>query len=127
MLLVETYIGPSSIEGLGLFAKEKILKGTKTWEFVPGIDVKFTKEKLDTLTIPAQNYLKRYCYINQVTGLYVLCSDNDRYINHSNNPNTKNFNFDLDEGTTEAIRDIMPGEEITTNYKEFDTTIEDFM
>jgi len=39
MILVRTYLAPSSIDGLGLFAAEDIPKGTITWEFYSEIDI----------------------------------------------------------------------------------------
>ena len=49
----------------------------------------------------------------EITLLRVLSSDDDRFTNHSNDPNT------LEEGGYEsyAIRDIQAGEEITWNYR----------
>jgi hypothetical protein len=39
MLNVKTKIGPSSIEGIGLFSNEYIPKNTLVWTFVKGVDV----------------------------------------------------------------------------------------
>ena len=54
-------------------------------------------------------------YTDVVTGNFILCSDDAKYMNHSDTPNTRT------EGhQTVATADIQPGQEITCNYFEFD-------
>ena len=43
----------------------------------------------------------------------MLSSDDDRFTNHSDDPNTK-----CQGQSTFAVRDIQEGEEITNNYRE---------
>jgi SET domain-containing protein len=50
MLLVKTTIGPSQIEGIGIFAAEPISKGVPVWEFNPHIDVLLSKEDIKKLS-----------------------------------------------------------------------------
>lgn len=40
-LLVNAQVRPSTIAGLGLFAVERIAKGTRVWEFTPNFDQEF--------------------------------------------------------------------------------------
>jgi uncharacterized protein len=54
-----------------------------------------------------------------VSGCYILCTDDARFINHSSQPNTIDTQ-EGEEGLTIAARDIQPGEEITSNYEAFD-------
>ena len=60
---------------------------------------------------------------------YVCCGDNDRYINHSEQPNTEDLGFEErvfeGEGITIAARDIQPGEEILSDYRSFDADARD--
>lgn len=118
MLLVKTKIAPSKIAGIGLFADEHIPKGTLTWKFVPGFDLRFTKEELEKLPEIAQDFAKKYAYLSKDTGYYILCTDNARFYNHSDNPNTGRVELKgtLGEGGDIAIRDIKKGEEMTYNY-----------
>jgi hypothetical protein len=59
MLLVKTKIGPSAIQGIGLFADQFIAKGTHLWEFTPGLDVQITFTQLKTLSPTAKaSFLK---------------------------------------------------------------------
>ena len=120
MLLVKTNVAQSPIEGLGLFADQFISKGTVVWEFEPGLDILIDKNKLVELPSVARDYLQRYAYLNG-RGEYVLCFDNAKYFNHSFTPNTRNMQL---AGKSEMIdiacQDIQSGDEITTNYMEFD-------
>ena len=50
--------------------------------------------------------------------MYVLCFDDARYFNHSDNPNCKTIeSLDDKEGVEIAGKDIQKGEELTVNYK----------
>lgn len=122
MLQVETYLNISEIHGVGLFAAEKIPEGTKIWEYTPEIDIILTREQIEFLCDSAKKQLYNFTYIN-FAGKHVLCADNARFMNHSDSPNTKNIGFTLEnEGITIALKDILKGQEITTNYHEFDPT-----
>ena len=116
MLLVKTTIGPSKIHGIGLFATEFIAKGTMIWDLHAGFDLELTIEQLNSLPEIARDTLMFYCYPD---GKYfVICLDDARHMNHSENPNTGNH-----ETGTIAIRDIHSGEEITCDYQEvYDST-----
>lgn len=120
MLLVETYIGESKIHGLGLFAKNKILKGTKIWELTPGIDIKIGKKQHEALPEIPRKYIHTYSYRDKITGDYVLTGDNDRFTNHSDNPNSKCIGFGSNAEITVALRDIAQNEEITVDYREIE-------
>jgi uncharacterized protein len=120
MLLVKTFVANSEIHGLGLFAAEDIPKGTEIWRFVPGIDIKIPPSVVENLDPIRKEYILNYTYVNKVTGEHILPADSDRYTNHSKNPNTQNIGFAQEEGVTVATRNIKKGEEITTNYNEFE-------
>jgi uncharacterized protein len=118
MLIVETYIGPSQIHGTGIFTKHALRKGQVVSRFMPPFDAQFPQELFEALSPVEQNYLKMYAYRSKFTKLWILHGDNDRYMNHSPNPNTT---MDPD-GSSEnvALRDIAAGEELTCDYAGFD-------
>lgn len=114
MLKVKTSIRKSEIAGNGLFAEEDIREGTVIWTFVQGFDVVFTQDQIKALPEAAQEYLSHHVFIKD--GKIIFSADNDRFTNHSNNPNTA---FAPD-GSFVAVRDIPNGTEITIDYKSFD-------
>ncbi len=125
MLLVKTKIAPSKIHGLGVFADEFIAKGTVTWRLAPGYDFFLTREEFDIFPPAAQEHFLNYCYIDSHTEMYVLCFDNEKFMNHSDEPNIIEGGFQSDFGIVDiSARDIHPGEELVCNYREFDLDAE---
>lgn len=124
MLLVRTYLAASAIHGIGLFAAEPIAGGTTIWEFTPGFDLDLSEADLDRLSKPCRVRVLEYAYFNAARQRYILCSDDARFINHSDTPNTidRGFGAADAEGTTVAARDIQSGEEITSDYRSFETS-----
>ena len=119
MLLVKTYLAPSRIHGIGLYAGEPIRSGTVVWRLHPAIDVELTDADLAALSAPAREQIRRYTYVDLVRGKHVLCGDDARFFNHADHPNCHDFP-DADGGTTVAARDIGEGEELTSDYSRFD-------
>ncbi len=117
MLLVKTKIGKSDIHGTGLFADEFIPKGTVTWEWNPLIDIAFDKSVVESLPDIQKDYLLYYAYLDKDLNKLVLCSDNQRYINHS-----KKTNVDSTPRKDVANKDIFPGDELLCDDKLFDNT-----
>ncbi len=117
MLLVETFVGPSKIEGVGVFAVQRIKKGTLLWEYRPKLDLSFSKEELHDLPVSIRSLLTRYAYPHhEIEGLLIIESDNGRFMNHADVPNT-DFRPQI---AAYALTDIELGEEITCDYREFD-------
>lgn len=123
MLNVKTTVQASTIEGLGLFAAEKILKDTVIWKFDPRFDIFFDPEEVKKMEPLQRYFIDRYAYLSTTTGKYVLCADDARFMNHS----VHNSNVDIvpfpGEPETRAVakRDIESGEEILVNYREIDS------
>lgn len=113
MLLVNAKSGPSRIHGTGLFAQEFIPKGTKVWEFRPGFDVAITEADLGRLPSASREQAVYWSYFHLATRTFVMSSDDDRFTNHSDDPNTR-----VVDRCTVAVRDIQLGDEITNDYNE---------
>ena len=113
MLQVKTYLDKSLIHGLGVFADQDIPKGTLVWRFNPLVDKIVTAEKLPEIE---EKFVQMYAYYDTQLNKFILPVDNDRFTNHSDNPNTS----PLPNGKMVAIKDIKAGEEITSNYYEID-------
>ncbi len=121
MLHVKTWLAPSAISGIGLFANEYIAKGTVIWTFHVGFDIRIPTDEIVKIPQAAQDKFWKYAYLNGETKKYVYCSDDARFFNHSDDLNTCDAETpDGDEdGATIAVRDILPGEEITCDYGTF--------
>lgn len=118
MILVKTKIGPSKIEGIGLFADQNISKGTIIWKFVPNFDHEISVEEFNKLPALAKSKIMHHSIKDGER--YVSFGDDARFFNHSNKPNTKGVEASDGYGYTVASRDIEKGEEITANYRDFD-------
>jgi SET domain-containing protein len=114
MLIYKTYLDKSTIPdaGLGCFATEFIPKDSKIWEFNPEIDRVF--DSTHHFSEIEKDFLHTYCYM--YASKYYLCVDNSRFINHSIEPNTYESQ---EHQATYALKDIQPGEEIFSDYKNF--------
>jgi uncharacterized protein len=112
MLLVDARAGISKIHGIGLIAHEFIPQGICLWVFRPDFDLVFTEEQLQALPPAPQRQVRQYCYYHPAKQRYILCSDDARFTNHSDDPNMSDggdINY--------AVRDIQVGEELTWNYR----------
>ena len=117
MMTVPTYIGPSAIEGVGVFAATPICAGAAIWRLSEELDLLLTEAELAQLPALQRDFIDRYGYPHMTRpGLTVLEFDNGRFMNHDPRPNTDFTSPDLGW----AIRDIAEGEEITCDYGEFD-------
>jgi uncharacterized protein len=119
MLLVKTFLAPSKIHGIGLFAAEPIRKGTVLWRMNPLIDIELTEAQVRTLAPPAREQLEKYTYTDLVRKRLVLCGDDARFFNHDDAPNCLDYP-DAEGGKTVASRDIAVGEELTCDYAQID-------
>lgn len=119
MLKVRTRIGKSGIHGTGLFADQFIPKNTITWEYTPGLDIDLTKETVDSLNPLQKQYILYYSYFDNNRGKYILCSDNQRFINHTTQKDKENVLSTPDKDI--AFRDIQIGEELLCDYNKFDS------
>lgn len=114
MLKVKTYLDKSSIQGMGCFAAEPIVKGQLIWEFNPLIDKVFNESTVKLFSDIEREFVFTYSY--KYDDMYYLCNDNARFFNHSIICNTYE---DVVEYKTYASKDISIGEEILSDYNFF--------
>lgn len=123
MLMVKTKIGPSTIKGagLGLFADQDIPKGMTTWRFMPGLDLVVPEYTLLQLSEASRAMFLNYCYVDKHTKHFILCFDDERFINHSKEPNIVQTKAESEiEGFEIAACDIKKGDELFCDYESFD-------
>lgn len=115
MLCVPTYLASSRIAGVGLFSATALPRGARIWEYTEGVDWRIPPSELMAFPEPFQGWLRHYLFLDD-DGLYVLCGDNAKFMNHHPDPNCS----DADARFTITLRPIRAGEELTCNYFEFD-------
>ncbi len=114
MMCVRTYLAPSSIHGIGVFAAEDIPADSITWQYTPGLDVALSFEQVRNQSPIILEFLRHYLYVPKtISGIYILCSDNGRFINHSDTPSLVT---DPHQESDRTVRLIRKGEELTCNY-----------
>lgn len=116
MLLIETKLRASGIHGIGLFATAPVAAGQVVWRFTCGFDLEVDPSELDQLRTCERERLLHYGYIDRVLNRFILCCDDARFINHSASPNIASDRSIDPRGVDIAIRQILPGEEITLDY-----------
>ena len=122
MLLVDTYLAPSQIHGIGLFTREFIPEGKLIWTFNSTFDRCITNESKILLPEHIQTYIEVHGFRDLTTGLWILDGGNDLHVNHSDSYNVEERG-EIIGGVTRnlyANRDIRADEELTQNYLEFD-------
>ena len=114
MLTVKTYLAPSAIHGIGLFAAETIPANEIIWQYSEHID-KIYSEALFLHLCQNLNLYTLQHFLNSTYkrgGRYFYLTDNSRFINHSEQANIA---F-IDDYTEVSLREINSDEEILENY-----------
>ncbi len=96
--------------GFGVFATQRISRGTVTWAADP-LDRRIPMPPPDWMSGTLLARLHHYTWLDGA-GWRVLCWDHGRYVNHSCAPNCGG----TDAGFEVALRDILPGEQLTNDY-----------
>jgi SET domain-containing protein len=114
MLTVETELRPSAIHGIGVFLLEDVREGQLVWRFDSRIDRVFADAELEEMPESLRRFLTVYSTYHEKSGLWVLCGDNGRHFNHSDEPNT--ISLGVAFGDDVAAADLPAGTELTTDY-----------
>lgn len=115
MMLVDTELRPSGIHGTGVFLLQPVRKGDLVWQFDSRIDRVYSPDEAATLPEHLQRFLSTYSTWHEQVGLWVLCGDNGRHFNHSDNPNT--ISDGIAFGRDIAAVDLPAGTELTSDYR----------
>ena len=115
MMMVETELRPSDIQGIGIFLLEDVRAGQTLWRFDSRVDRIYTEAELSGLPPATGAFLRRFSTWHEPTGLWVLCGDNGRHFNHSETPNTVSQGIAFGEDV--AAQDLPAGTELTSDYR----------
>ena len=98
-------IRPSRISGRGVFARRQFGKGEVVFRW--DLSRKIRRDRIDALPSEEHHFLNPFD-----DDFFVLVGEPERYVNHSCANNTRVEHF-----TDVAERDILPGDEITSDYR----------
>lgn len=123
MMMIKTFVAPSEIQGLGVFAGEFVPEGGELWVLNPKFDVLIHPGEIEDFPSHMRDYVERYSYPHlELAGVRVIDCDDGKFMNHSERSNTDFRLFDRGY----ALVDIAVGDEITCNYFEFDPAFKGF-
>lgn len=115
MMMVDTELRASRIQGVGVFLRESVSKGQLIWRFDSRIDRIYADPELASLPERTQEFIRTYSTWHEAMAIWVLCGDHGRHFNHSNNPNTLSHGIAL--GDDVAACDMSAGQELTSDYR----------
>jgi uncharacterized protein len=105
-------IRPSRISGRGVFARRRFSEGEIVFRW--DLSRKVRRDRVDSLPPEERHFLNPFD-----DELLVLLGEPERYVNHSCAGNTR-----IERFTDVAVRDIHPGEEITSDYRSGNVAID---
>jgi SET domain-containing protein len=124
MLMVRTRLHEFAPGDIGLVALEDIPEGAITWQFHPAFDKLLCQADINELPQPLRDETLLYAYLDPRLKNYVVCGDNAKFMRHSENPNNagryKVVRGLADFGISVATRLIRAGDELTSDWREFD-------
>ena len=127
MLLIRTFLKEIAPREIGLFAGEDLPKpGTLVWRFDARFDKTYSRADVHEMPVVFREPFLQYAYLDIRLGLYVLCGDDAKFLLHSETPNTDGrykvitANGGVDFGTAVTNRPIKAGDQLTSDWREFD-------
>ena len=96
---------PSHISGRGVFARRRFARGEIVFRW--DVSRKIRRDRVDSLPPEEHHFLNPFD-----DEFLVLLPEPERCVNHSCDSNTR-----IERFTDVAVRDILPGEEITSDYR----------
>jgi hypothetical protein len=96
--------------GYGVVATCLIPRGTITW-VRDDLDRAFSAAQVAQMAPLYHAIVAKYCFVD-ARGNFILCWDLARYLNHACDPTCRSAGYDFEL----AMRDILPGEELTDDY-----------
>ena len=85
--MIEHYVAPSPIHGLGVFAAAFVPQGAKVWEYHPAIDRIIPVSDLAGLPDHVIERIETHGEYLPEQNAFVITADGDYYMNHCDDPN----------------------------------------
>jgi SET domain-containing protein len=112
LLVVEHFVAPSAVHGLGVFSKHFVPKGALVWRVHPAIDREIHRTELNDLPLHVVQKIQTHAEYLPSRDVFRLGADGDYFMNHSDDPNL------IDAGESMyAARDILAGDELFCDYR----------
>jgi SET domain-containing protein len=121
MIHIAYTLKSSDLHGVGLFADEDIKQGQLIYTASPLLDLNITQEQFDNLDQKEKDEILWWGFFDRPSQMWHVDFDVSKFINHSDNA-TVTQDDGHEEAYLVAVRDVQPGEELTQNYLEFETT-----
>ena len=115
MMMFPTALRTSPLHGVGVFILAPVKKGEVVWRFDSRVDRIYTETEILGMPSVAQAHLRKYAFWHKPTGHWMYCGDNARHFNHSEQPTAVSTSAGF--GDDVAARDLMPGDELTNDYR----------
>ena len=115
-LLIETYLKETPNKGIGLFTSIFLKKGTIIYRDDITIDKLIPDDIVEKYDEPFKSFVKSNASYIKKLNLWYVYTDNSRFFNHDDIPNTS---YNKETGESITLIDINIGEELTSNYREF--------
>lgn len=112
LLLIEHFVAPSPVHGLGVFSTHFVPQGAKVWAAHPVIDREISKRELEDLPPHVVSLIETHSEFLPAKNIFRLSADGGYYMNHSDDPNL------ADQGDEMfASQNIHPGDELFCDYR----------
>lgn len=120
MILVPHYVAASPIAGLGLFTASEVAEGETVYQFDRRLVLIFTDAEVRQMPQAMQQRLAIYSYrgkgSERLLDAMYYGADDSRFMNHSDQPNTR---WLAESETYVATQAIAADSELTCDYAEF--------
>ena len=112
MLLIDHFVAPSQVHGLGVFAGQSVDRGDKVYQFHPLIDREITEDEFANFPGNVRRLVRSHGDYDADRCVFRLSADGVFYMNHADDPNLEDRGNEMF-----ARRAIQIGEELFCDYR----------
>lgn len=112
MLLIDYFVAPSQVHGLGVFAGQSVDRGDRVYQFHPLIDREISADEFADLPDNVRRLVRSHGEYDREKLVFRLSADGVFYMNHADDPNLEDRGNEMF-----ARRAIQIGEELFCDYR----------